>query len=450
MATYHIQTISDLQNIENDMNGYYYLMSDLDLTGLDWKPLGASPATTLEFTGTLDGQGYKISNMTISAANHDLEGAAGLFAFIGNDTGSPSGAATIKDLHMENIDITGYYAMGSVAGFIIAANIDGVHIKNVNMHGDPVGASGYFDSVGGLGGDCFGGDYVSRGGPNMPSSITNCTVDGFNSPGGICVGGFLGDYYYMGSDYNGFTIDNCSAVNVNITVDKSVYQYHQDVGGFSGYGDGYVHKCYAEGSISGNINGVDFVGGFIGRVHDGEVLDCYTTVVINQDIDVMADCIGGFTGCLWGSGIIQNCYSAGDVTLTGDFSWQDQQGAGGFIGYWTDGELRNCYSVGLVSSSSDEYGGIFKVGGFMGTSYPDPVLNNCSWYTGSYYLAIGNISPSGSISWLEPSGYGTDESILTRFYSTSHPVYAQEPEYALRDEDGNIMRDDDGNIIIGE
>ena len=52
-----IYTVQDLADIEKHPDGSYILMADLDMSGISWKPL--------EFSGTLDGNGHAILNLTI-------------------------------------------------------------------------------------------------------------------------------------------------------------------------------------------------------------------------------------------------------------------------------------------------------------------------------------------------------------------------------------------------
>lgn len=53
-----IYTVEDLMAMEEDPSGSYILMNDLDMTGIDWKPL--------DFCGSLDGGGHAILNLTLS------------------------------------------------------------------------------------------------------------------------------------------------------------------------------------------------------------------------------------------------------------------------------------------------------------------------------------------------------------------------------------------------
>ena len=63
-------------------------MKDLDLQGIDWEPLP-------QFEGILDGNGHKISNLTIVKDTTDL-GEIGLFRVF---------AGTVSNLELENVNI---------------------------------------------------------------------------------------------------------------------------------------------------------------------------------------------------------------------------------------------------------------------------------------------------------------------------------------------------------
>ena len=63
-----IYTAGDLQNIQNDLAGNYKLMNDIDMSDFSWKPIGEDTKAKLRgFTGTLDGQNFSISNLSLKA-----------------------------------------------------------------------------------------------------------------------------------------------------------------------------------------------------------------------------------------------------------------------------------------------------------------------------------------------------------------------------------------------
>ncbi len=113
-VTTFIYTAEDLDNIRNDLDGFYILMNDIDLSGREWVPIGDKDHP---FTGTLLGSSYIISGMTIS----NLEGIApasdGFYylGLLGYHTG------VIRDLVLESsvtADVSGKNAyVGSFAGY---------------------------------------------------------------------------------------------------------------------------------------------------------------------------------------------------------------------------------------------------------------------------------------------------------------------------------------------
>ncbi len=100
---YYINCPNDLNNVRNNLAGYYILMTDIDLSGYaNWEPIGDN---TNRFTGTFDGNGHKISNLTItgSSSNH-----RGLFSYING---------TVMDLGLDGGSVTGNTGVGSLAGY---------------------------------------------------------------------------------------------------------------------------------------------------------------------------------------------------------------------------------------------------------------------------------------------------------------------------------------------
>lgn len=192
-----IRSVDDLYGINNNLDGNYILMNDIDLSqtapsgewdfGNGWKPID-------DFSGTLNGNGYRIMNMTIYGTC-DNKYDFGLFAGLNG---------TIKNLGLVNI------------------NID---IANANDIGGIAANDGYY------------------------AKIENCFVTGTiisqNNTNTAKIGAIVGDG-------NSCYISNCYS-NVNITAKGDTI-----VGGICGYGNSY--KCYAAGSISGNDKYLHMIG----------------------------------------------------------------------------------------------------------------------------------------------------------------------------------------------
>jgi len=383
MAT-HITNATQLQNMNLNLTENYILDNDIDLTGVDWTPIGAGVGT---FVGSFDGQGFTISNLTVSITKQQIDEVSGLFGFIGLYPGNIR--AFISNLTLDNVDLTGIYALGGICGFMELGMILNCHVNNITIHGDPLNLGDGVQSAGGIGGDCF-----ATGGTGLPSVVKDCTVDSFNIPGGLdCYLNYVGGLLGRGDDsLDGFFIENCSAINVDINTESG----SQLVGGLVGGFNGTMNKCYAIGEMNFTLSAdhLQNVGGLIGT-HEGEITNCYAKVTINIPTtgDPFMDLIGGFSGSVGGSGgigTILNCYSTGDITITAQPTGSQYDGIGGFIGKSTVNKINiieNCFSVGIVTVDSVDLGN-YTVGGFIGYKN-NSTITNCSWYALAYANAIG-------------------------------------------------------------
>ena len=96
-----------------------------------------------------------------------------------------------------------------------------------------------------------------------------------------------------------------------------------------------IRNCYS----TGNMNGWDNTGGFIGR--NANIIDaCYAS----GDVAAGGEYVGGFVGECGGGSVITNCYSIGDITRSsGSTAWE----YGAFAGR-KNGSISYCYSIGSV------------------------------------------------------------------------------------------------------
>ena len=98
-------------------------------------------------------------------------------------------------------------------------------------------------------------------------------------------------------------------------------------------------------------------GGFVGRLDDGTLTECYAT----GDVLNTSYLSGGFLGT-FKYGSVTDSYATGDVTVV---VAGENRHAGGFIGRWGNGpagSITNCYSTGHVTAPA----GSTDVGGFVG------------------------------------------------------------------------------------
>ena len=167
-----INTCQQLQDIQNDLNGDYELVRDIDCSdtvnwnaGAGFDPIG----TGIPFRGTLDGNGHVINDLFI---NRPFAPSAGLFAdVIGANTVTP---AIIANLGLENANITATDFTGGVAGFGALAIFRELYVTGNISSFDTFG----FD-VGGIIGSIFAADLID-------------SYSQANVAGGAFVGGIAG------------------------------------------------------------------------------------------------------------------------------------------------------------------------------------------------------------------------------------------------------------------
>jgi len=260
----------DLNSIENDQGGVYILMNNLNCTtpgyeelagptsngGKGWQPIGSSNETQSElFHGTLDGQGYNISDLFI---NRPREYNVGLFHLV-------SVAGGIKNLGVVNATVTGYCWVGVLVGLS--------HGTVSNCHS--------VSSVNGT--QCVGGLVGENSGP-----VSNSYAIG-NVTGNEYVGGLVGKNYEIVSD--------CYSTG-SVTGNKRA-------GGLVGrQNSGNVTNSYATCSVS--VTG-SIAGGLMAENYEGTVSNSYSTGSVTGDV---------YTGGLIGinGGTVSNSYSIGSVT----------------------------------------------------------------------------------------------------------------------------------------
>lgn len=227
MATI-ITTVAELQAIANNMAGDYELGADIDLHGVSWIPLGASAdqkKSPTEFTGTFDGKGHKISNLTINSNTRNDNNMIGLFAELGD--------CTISNLVIDNADITdeGYNPhVGILAGraYYTKPTITNVSVQGVIFVTQIDASSTGNPSVAGLLGCLYGSREVS---------VTDCIstveihVHGCNRT--LYVAGFIG----YGREllmtrcfaFGDITVENTGDSGINISTMQSLCYYTEHV-----------------------------------------------------------------------------------------------------------------------------------------------------------------------------------------------------------------------------
>lgn len=131
---FHVATASDLAsaawylNTQDCRHTVIYIDADIDLSGVDWKPIGwySGDGRDHPFTGGIAGNGHTISNMTVDT---DLYGG-----FLGWET-----ACTVIDLNFDNAEVNGNYC-GVLAGQAIMGTYYNINITNSRVNGSNCGS----------------------------------------------------------------------------------------------------------------------------------------------------------------------------------------------------------------------------------------------------------------------------------------------------------------------
>ena len=383
-----ITTAADLAGIADKLDGSYALGADIDLAGTTWTPLGASTP----FTGTLKGNGHVITGLSFSdASNSDTGGNyAGLFRHVQD--------ATIEDIHLEGVSLSGNKYVGALAGEVKGATT----IRNCSAEGT-VTANG--EQAGLLVGRVTGagttfahcaatGTVVSAssnvgglvGYANVAATFEDCDAAVSVSGKGSAVGGFIGK-----TETAAATFRRCSASgDVSNTSDTT--------GGFvgqSGAAGTVFENCVAEGAVSGTST----VGGFVGSAGGdrSQYVDCAAHGPVSGTGDNaggflgqigstglrFAGCgafggvsdpgssyVGGFAGRVNNSNDLWRCMSAGSAT--------GKQYVGGFLGYQNgaNAAVRECFALGDVTATITDTRYAAYAGGFAGDLYAKTYLSD--------------------------------------------------------------------------
>ena len=280
-SPYQIATCVGLQAMQDSPSSYYILNNDIDCSDTSsWNSdTGFAPVgnSSTKFTGVLDGAEYTISDLYINRSSTDY---VGLFGY--------ANGATITDLSLTGVNITGQEFVGSLAG-----EVDGSTITSVSSAGEVTGTSKYIGGIIGY----IHSSAISR-------SSTNVSMTG-----GVDTGGFAG------------LTSNASTITDSYSVGNVGGSTSNNRGGFIGrIADASISRCYSSGDIS---NGNSNVGGFSGYSYAGaSITNCFSSGSVSGNFTE-----GGFigyndnttlSGIYWDktrSGQI-DCYSGGDTDCT--------------------------------------------------------------------------------------------------------------------------------------
>ncbi len=285
------------------------LMADIDLSGVTLEPIG----DLVPFAGVFDGNGHTLSNAAINLPGRDY---VGLFSHLGAGYGPVTdySVGQIRDLSLDNIDVTGNSFVGGLVGEIFNSTVDGCYVNGTVNGKNAIGGLAGLNSI-----SCSfiytpdGFASVAKGGEIRQCSAS-ISVSGENMVGGL-IGENLG------------TLSKSCA--------NGAVSGENKIGGLVGANSGTINYCYA----AGPVDGTDFVGGLVGGGYKyyyygdsdgdaGTIRGCYAAGFVTGS----GESVGGLTGVSFrgGSGI-------DDWLLPWSDTWSDSWND------WTDHDFIPCF-----------------------------------------------------------------------------------------------------------
>ena len=270
-----LKNIAKLVNEEGKTDINITLTDNIDLTGIDWTPIGID--YNHQYTGTFDGGGHTITGLTVTTSNI----YAGLFGYLGS-------GGTVKNVVLEGVQITTTHSEGNAGG--VAGWSYGT-LENCSVSGSVIGR-GKHSFVGGVVGSQWDG--------SLTGCSSSATVNAGNTAGGVA-----------GSTYSA-TLTACYATG-DVTLESSgsgTYYAGGVVGDNSNRST--VIACYAWGSVSGSGSGTIYVGGVTGSNTEGTLTACYHA---NGTVSSPDGTTGGVAGRNYKStddSVITACYWGGN------------------------------------------------------------------------------------------------------------------------------------------
>ncbi len=359
-----ISSCTELQAMQNDLYGVYYLTNDIDCSdtvnwngGQGFEPVGNDVNM---FFGSLDGKNYDVYNLTINRPSSDH---VALFGCLG------SSAVEIANLGLVLVTISGGHRVASFAGYNVGGSINKCYAS-----GNILGTG----NTGGLVGSDIGG--------NINDSYTTTDVEG-----GLA-GGLAG--------YSAASIERCYATGKILG---------GGCGGLVGHNHGSISHCYASGDVIGTGNAGGLVSNLMNNLGPSSITYSYATGSVSSDVYA-----GGLVSHVSG-GTISGCYATGAV-LSGS-------SAGGLVGASSGGTVTTSYWDKQTSGRTTSAGGVGKT-----TSEMYQQATFVSWdFQDAWWIDEGNSYPRLLIFLLQVKNPLVDQmSIINKLFSFTIPLDTME------------------------
>jgi hypothetical protein len=230
---YQIANFADLQQFSTDSanwNKCFKLTSDINMDGIAWTPVSF-------LSGTFDGQGYTISNLTITlnTTTSVNVGFIGVLAFVGE----------VSNLTISNLDYSITGTKDIYAGGLVGVN---------NGEVEHCGTTGSTESAYSI------------------EAISTCTGSLYS----VVCGGLIGKNDETGEVRECFSDVNVSTEVADDPVELLFYNY-TSAGGLVGDNSYLIEDCFAMGNVDA-YSGDAYAGGFVAwNDQIGIIRRCYST-----------------------------------------------------------------------------------------------------------------------------------------------------------------------------
>ena len=358
---WQIATVEQMDLIRNDLTAHYILIDDIDLSGYEnWTPIGAFqplsdapedaeiPHPDYAFTGTFDGAGHTISNLTVSG---EAPMGTGLF---GCASGTETDSAFIGHFTLKDVNVSGAYLVGGAVGLqFMNCPVSDIHLVGDNH------LSG-MQGIGGIVGTGF--DLISD--CSATAEITALGDDG------ACAGLIAG-----GTTMS--PIQSCEVIGSSITAEgNGTWGFGALCG--APWGAAEIADCKVSGTVI-TVSGEDnrLVGGLVGfaGTYDptapAQITGCTVedvTIIVSETTDSVGGLIGAGKEMMEGSDIMSS-FTVSDCSVSGSIT-----GGGSFVdaivGDPACAIKVDCEGGMTVSAAANRSAGIYPaVAGELGTTY---------------------------------------------------------------------------------
>lgn len=344
---WQIETAEQLLAINDDLRASYILTADIDLSVYEnWpmigmyvmdenSPEGEDPIPELAFTGTFDGDGHTISNLTIDVSEDMTHMfGVGLFSCVAE-------GGVVKNVALRDVNVKGMMLVGGAIGYAFHCTVDNVDLTA----SDPANRRNTLESTMVMVGGVVGGLTCSE--------CVNCDVeytDIVAAPGG--------NSGILGGGFSKPVLENCTVSNCTLTASlEGVPMFGMDAGSWIGGLTGcvnlddydpsewYVKDCAVRDTRIAVSGKGSFVGGLTGSCGvslenaDSPRMLIQNCAVENVEINISDDIpyVGGLVGGGFSEGdaprsfLIDGC-KATNVTITTDADDLSESATGLLVG----------------------------------------------------------------------------------------------------------------------